>query len=222
MLPVTTRRRSSGRTRDAEVAEEHGEADPLHADAEFAALELGGVQDDVEDEQGDGDVEGPLLGSRPRPPSHRKDLTNLATLICYAKEMPTDSQNLARAVAQLNRRLRQERRSDLTPSQLSVLATLKVLGPSSPTRIAARERVTAPSITRTLNCLVEDGYARREPHPEDRRQVIVTISDVGEEILAEERERSDAWLHERLKSLGAKERAMLREAAAVLSDLAES
>lgn len=157
-----------------------------------------------------------------RAPFHRKDLRNLATLICYAKEMPTDSQNLARAVAQLNRRLRQERRSDLTPSQLSALATLKWLGPSSPTRIAARERVSAPSITRTLNCLVEDGYARREPHPEDRRQVIVTMSDHGEEILAEERERRDAWLHERLKSLGSKERAVLREAAAILSELAES
>jgi len=136
--------------------------------------------------------------------------------------MPTDSQKLARAVAQLNRRLRQERRSDLTPSQLSVLGTLKVLGPSSPTSIAAQERVSAPSITRTLNCLVEEGYALREPHPDDRRQVVVTISDHGEEVLAEERERRDAWLHQRLKSLDARERALLREAATILSDLAES
>ena len=136
--------------------------------------------------------------------------------------MPTDSQKLARAVAQLNRRLRQERRSDLPPSQLSVLGTLKVLGPSSPTRIAAREHVSAPSITRTLNCLVEEGYALREPHPDDRRQVVVTISGHGEEVLAEERERRDAWLHQRLKSLDARERALLREAATILSDLAES
>lgn len=136
--------------------------------------------------------------------------------------MPTDSQKLARAVAQLNRRLRQERHSDLTPTQLSVLGTLKLLGPSSPTLIAAREHVSAPSITRTLNCLVAEGFALREPHPDDRRQVVVTISDHGEEVLAEERERRDAWLDQRLKGLDAQQRAVLREAATILSDLAES
>lgn len=136
--------------------------------------------------------------------------------------MPTDSQKLALAVARLNRRLRQERHSDLTPTQLSVLGTLGVLGPSSPTSIAARERVSAPSITRTLNCLVENGHAVREPHPEDGRQVIVSISDLGEKVLGEERRRRDAWLHQRLKGLDARERALLREAASILSDLSDA
>ena len=42
--------------------------------------------------------------------------------------MPTDSQRLAQAVARLNRRLRQERQSDLTATQLSVLGSVRVLG----------------------------------------------------------------------------------------------
>ncbi|KQY60004.1 hypothetical protein ASD11_10920 [Aeromicrobium sp. Root495] len=136
--------------------------------------------------------------------------------------MPTDTQRLSLAVARLNRRLRQERHSDLTPSQLAVLGTVRVLGPTSPSSVAARERVSAPSITRTINCLVEEGLVERSPHPEDGRQVVVELSDLGEKVLAEERQRRDAWLHVRLRELDNRERAVLREASALLERLAES
>ena len=68
--------------------------------------------------------------------------------------MPTDSHQLARAVARLNRRLRQERQSDLTPTQMSVLGSISILGSSTPGAIAAHERVQPPSITRTLTCTI--------------------------------------------------------------------
>ena len=140
----------------------------------------------------------------------------------YANDMPTDSQRLALAVARLNRRLRQERHSELTPSQLSVLGTLVTLGPTSPSAVATRERVSAPSVTRTINCLAEEGYVVREPHPDDGRQVVVTVSDRGREVLGEERQRRDAWLDQRLKHLGPRERGLLREAAALMEGIAES
>lgn len=140
----------------------------------------------------------------------------------YAKDMPTDSQNLALTVARLNRRLRQERHSDLTPSQMSVLGTLRQHGPTSPSSIAQRERVSAPSITRTLNCLADDGLVEREPNPDDGRQVLVRLSDLGEKTLSEERKRRDAWLDRRLRDLDARERAVLREASAILTRITES
>lgn len=140
----------------------------------------------------------------------------------YANDMPTDSQRLALAVARLNRRLRQERHSELTPTQLSVLGTLVILGPTSPSAVAARERVSAPSVTRTINCLAEDGYVVREPHPDDGRQVVVTVSERGHEVLGEERQRRDAWLDQRLSHLGPRERGLLREAAALMEGIAES
>jgi DNA-binding MarR family transcriptional regulator len=136
--------------------------------------------------------------------------------------MPTDSQQLARSVARLNRRLRQERQSDLTPTQLSVLGAIVKIGPATPTVIAAHERVQPPSITRTLTCLVDDGYAIREPHPDDGRQVLVSISGKGEAVLAEERGRRDEWLARRLVELSTAERKTLREATALLDRLAES
>ena len=133
--------------------------------------------------------------------------------------MPTDAHQLARAVARLNRRLRQERHSDLTPTQLSVLGAIRELGRATPTAIAAHERVQPPSITRSLNCLVDDGYAIREPHPDDGRQVLVSVSEQGEAVLAEERERRDQWLAHGLAELTDPERATLKEAAALMERL---
>lgn len=139
----------------------------------------------------------------------------------YAKDMTSDSQRLAAAVARLNRRLRQERQSDLTASQLSVLGAVRELDAATPGQIAARERVRPPSITRTLNCLEEDGYVERRPHPQDGRQVVLVISDRGEDVLAAERARRDAWLDSRLAALGEDEREILRRAVPVLQWLTE-
>lgn len=136
--------------------------------------------------------------------------------------MPTDSHQLARSVARLNRRLRQERQSDLTPTQLSVLGAILKLGSSTPSAIAAHERVQPPSITRTLACLAEEGMIVRTPHPDDGRQVLVSVSGRGESVLAEERGRRNQWLSTRLATLTAAERTTLREAAALLERLAAS
>lgn len=138
----------------------------------------------------------------------------------YAKDMPTDSQRLAQAVARLNRRLRQERQSDLTATQLSVLGSVRVLGSATPSQIAARERVTQPSITRTLNCLLRDALVTKTPHPADGRQVVIEMSDLGEKVLAEERQRRDLWLEDRLADLSPDERALLRDATGLLVRLA--
>lgn len=140
----------------------------------------------------------------------------------YAKGMPSDSQRLARSVIHLARRLRQERLTELTPTQLSVLGTVMVMGPATPSSIAAREGVRPPSVTRTLNCLVDDGFVVREPHPDDRRQVLVRLSDKGEAMLVEERNRRNAWLDARLAKLTVDERAALRKASDLLERLAQA
>ncbi|WP_332644027.1 MarR family winged helix-turn-helix transcriptional regulator [Aeromicrobium sp.] len=136
--------------------------------------------------------------------------------------MPNDSQRLARAVARLNRRLRQERQTDLTATQLSVLGSIMKLGPATPSAIAAHERVQPPSVTRILNCLVDEGLVSRDPHPDDGRQVLISLSDKGEDVLAEERARRDEWLAHRLADLTADERAVLRQAADLLEGLASA
>lgn len=136
--------------------------------------------------------------------------------------MPVDTHDLARSVVHLNRRLRQERQSALTPTQLSVLGSTLKLGPATPSAIAAHEGVQPPSMTRVLTQLLDEGLVIREPHPSDGRQVLVSISAKGDAVLAEERGRRDLWLGQRLQELTAAERKILREAAALMERLARA
>lgn len=129
---------------------------------------------------------------------------------------------LAHGVARLNRRLRQERRSDLTPSQLSVMGTVLRLGSATPSAVAAHERVQPPTVTRMINSLVDAGLVMRRPHPDDGRQVLVSLSAAGEDVLARERDRRDGWLEEQLAALDPAERELLARTVALLERIADA
>jgi DNA-binding MarR family transcriptional regulator len=75
-------------------------------------------------------------------------------------------------------------------------------------------------MTRIIAMLEEKGLVRREPHPQDRRQVVVSSTEQAEAILAESRRRRNIWLAELAQGLDDEEWAVLREAAPVLYKLA--
>ncbi len=126
------------------------------------------------------------------------------------------------SVARLTRRLRAERdpRNPLSVAALSALGILLREGECTIGALAAHERVQPPSMTRTVNCLVEDGYAARRPHESDGRQVLVDLTEKGREILLADRVRRDAWLAQRLAELTPDERSLLRQAAPLIQRLA--
>lgn len=126
------------------------------------------------------------------------------------------------SVARLSRRLRNEREADdsLGLGALSALGVLYREGPLTVGQLADRERVQPPSMTRTVNHLVEREYAVRSPHPTDGRQVVVEISEAGRERVVADRRRRDAWLAQRLAELTTEERAVLRQAAPLLERIA--
>jgi DNA-binding MarR family transcriptional regulator len=126
------------------------------------------------------------------------------------------------SVMRFARRLRSEREPDnpLSVGALSALGILFREGECTVGALAAHERVQPPSMTRTVNCLVEDGYALRRPHPTDGRQVLVDLTEKGREVLLADRRRRDAWLAQRLRELSPQERALLREAAPLIQRLA--
>jgi DNA-binding MarR family transcriptional regulator len=131
--------------------------------------------------------------------------------------------SLRNSVMRLSRRLRIERAStDLSLNQLAVLGTLWRHGPLTVGELAAAERVRPPSMTRTVNCLRDLGLVTREPHPSDRRQVVVHLSDSARQVLDEDRRRRDAWLTRQLPRLTAEERRLLRRVAPILERLAQS
>lgn len=126
------------------------------------------------------------------------------------------------SVMRLRRRLAGQRHPDneLSMNAMAVLGALHRFGDLSVGDLAARERVQPPSMTRTVNCLVDGGYATRRAHETDGRQVLVVLSESGRRTLLADRARRDEWLARRLRALSADERAALRRAAPILERLA--
>ena len=109
----------------------------------------------------------------------------------------------------------------VTLTQLSAMATLEKRGPMSAGELANCERVQPPSMTKVLANLEERGLVRRDPHPTDRRQAIIAITDEGVALIDSERRSRDAWLSKQLATLSAEERALLQRVIPVLDKLAE-
>lgn len=126
------------------------------------------------------------------------------------------------AVMRLRRRLAVERdpANDLSMGAMAVLGALYTHGETTVGELAARERVQPPSMTRTVNALVEGGYVERRPGEADRRQVHVAITPLGAETVKADRARRDEWLARRLAALTPDERAVLRQAAPILEKIA--
>ncbi|MGV8978452.1 MAG: MarR family winged helix-turn-helix transcriptional regulator [Cellulomonas sp.] len=121
------------------------------------------------------------------------------------------------------RRLRAERGSaDLPDHQYSVLGWLNINGPLTPGMLAEMQHVQPPSMTRTVNTLVELGLAQKAEHPTDGRQVVVSLTDAGLREVKETLRRRDTWLTGRLAQLTPGERATLAAAAQLMRGIAAS
>jgi DNA-binding MarR family transcriptional regulator len=94
--------------------------------------------------------------------------------------------------------------------------------PATPSKLAERERVTPPSMNRTLNTLEDAQLIARNPDPGDARKVIVTITDSGLALIRETRRLRTAWFTQRLAELTPAERASLEAVIPVLRRIAES
>ena len=130
---------------------------------------------------------------------------------------------LRMATFRLARRLRAQRAVDtMSDGQFAVLAALKVHGVHTLGELADRERVTAPSMNRTVNCLEEAGYLTRTTDTDDRRKVNIDLTSEGRAVVEETVRRRDAWLEQSLAELTDDERAALSAAAAIMRRVADA
>jgi DNA-binding MarR family transcriptional regulator len=121
----------------------------------------------------------------------------------------------------VSRRIRNNRADGaMSDTKLGVLFRLEV-SPATPSQLAERERVTPPSMNRTLNSLEEIGFVERSPDPDDARKVLVTITDSGLAQIFETRRLRTAWFTRRLAELTPQERAALKAVIPVLRRIAE-
>ena len=133
----------------------------------------------------------------------------------------TDADKLRSIIGPLERELRQVDVEGFTPTQLAVIGSIKRLGPISLSQLAARERLSSPTISKVVSALEDAGLVVRELDADDRRVWRVRLTDAGETFVEEGRQRRSEWLAERLARLSARERATLHAAIPVLERLLE-
>jgi len=133
------------------------------------------------------------------------------------------------SVSRLARRLRVERStrgapglSELSDTQLGALATLERHGAMTPGELAEHEKVQPPSMTRVIAALEQRSLVMRAAHASDKRQVVLTVTDTGRDLVQQSRMLRDAWLARRLRELTPAQRAKLRAAAPILEKLSQS
>jgi DNA-binding MarR family transcriptional regulator len=76
-----------------------------------------------------------------------------------------------------------DRASGLTPARLSALSVLVFGGPSTLGQLARTEDVSGPTMTRIVDGLVTLGLATREEHPESARQVLISPTQAGVDLM---------------------------------------
>lgn len=87
-----------------------------------------------------------------------------------------------RLLAEINRRRRAV--TDLSPNATEILAIVEGAGqPLPPHVIAERLLVTSGTMTSLLDTLERRGLIRRVPHPDDRRKLLIAITDEARGIV---------------------------------------
>lgn len=136
---------------------------------------------------------------------------------------PALAGELRAAIMLAARRIRLQRGDvGLSDPQYTVLVLLSKRGPLTPGQLAELERIQPPSMTRTVNGLVELGLVTKDEHPTDGRQVVVSLTGAGKAEVRETRRRRDAWLTKQLSTLTPDERTTLAEATELLRRIADS
>jgi DNA-binding MarR family transcriptional regulator len=133
-----------------------------------------------------------------------------------------DTALIVRGVLRLSRRLRSERPdSTVSLSALSMLSTLHRSGPMPAARLAQAERLQPQSLSRLIAQLDQDGLIRRRPGKDDRRTLILEITEAGRRALSHDMVARRAWLEGAMrKVLVPGEREMLAHAAVAMLRLA--
>ena len=135
----------------------------------------------------------------------------------------TDTTTLANrlrpVLVKLNRELRREIHSlGVTGSQVSLLALIRRDPGVGVRELAARERMSAPGMSKSVARLESAGLVARTELP-DRRRVGLALTPAGERVLRSVRSRRTAWLAERLRGLSDDELAAVDAAIEPLTEL---
>lgn len=105
-------------------------------------------------------------------------------------ERETDTLNafikLTRAAESINSRLsRKLAEENLTVSQLGILEALLHIGPQNQRELGSKILKSGGNITLVIDNLEKRGLVRRETDPHDRRAMIVSLTDEGNDFISD-------------------------------------
>lgn len=131
---------------------------------------------------------------------------------------------LREAMMALARQMRRHRPdTGLTRSQLELLAEVIRYEVITPAELAARLQVRVQSLTDSINDLDSRGLLTRTPDPGDRRRQLLEATELGTQVMADDRAERDAWLQATMReTLTQLEFDLLLLVAPILRKLAEA
>jgi len=109
-----------------------------------------------------------------------------------------DKRELIQEIIGLQRRINRDMRQhtldawmelDVTVPQIKSLFFIANQGTTNFTRLAAALGVTPANVTGIVERLMEHGLVSRQENPEDRRMLLLRVTDLGETTIANLRER---------------------------------
>jgi DNA-binding MarR family transcriptional regulator len=110
-----------------------------------------------------------------------------------------------------------------TRSEQAAMSWLEERGPMTLGALALLEQVRQQSMSQSVDALEQRGWAQRAPDPNDRRQVIVSLTEAGREALESGRKVRQAWIVDAMdRLLSGGERAVLAQALDLLERIARA
>lgn len=133
------------------------------------------------------------------------------------------AQDLRAIFRALRRRLREQAPvGELTPSQSAVLMRLDRDGAATASALARAEGMRPQSIGPIIAALDKAGLATSAPDPDDRRQMLISITPAHAELLRIRREARQDWLESTINTrLSPQEQEALGKAMALLWRIVE-
>lgn len=127
----------------------------------------------------------------------------------------------------VTRLIKKMRRESVTAQHLSLterstLATLLNNGQMVPSELATSEKITNQSMSQILNKLWDLGYIDRIASEQDRRKILISLTEKGTHIIEQVRSERAAWLASAITATcSAEEQELLKKVIGPLTKLVD-
>jgi DNA-binding MarR family transcriptional regulator len=107
---------------------------------------------------------------------------------------------------------------ELTFTQLRILLAIEY-GKDQVGKLARSAQVAQPAMSKMVNHLIRRDFVRRDPHPTDRRQIMLRLTPMGTAMTERVRRKAAEKYVDAIRDLSASDRKKLLEGVAVIRNV---